>query len=120
MVKGARSAECPHFELSQKSKYNIGSCFYPSQTSNYSIKLPSLSNYGMQTVKCLDTTSSHPESGNKLTNVSRRERTIVPRHVRRLTGCGMNDKSRMRSNANSSDGPTSRGARGQSTQSYHE
>ncbi|KAG8260111.1 hypothetical protein J6590_104284 [Homalodisca vitripennis] len=30
--------ECPHFELPQKSKYNIGSCFYPSQTSNYSIK----------------------------------------------------------------------------------
>ncbi|KAG8253310.1 hypothetical protein J6590_038182 [Homalodisca vitripennis] len=46
--------------------------------------------------------------------------TIVPRHVRRLTGCGMNDNSRMRSNANSSDGPASRGARGQSTQSYHD
>ncbi|KAG8287215.1 hypothetical protein J6590_043585 [Homalodisca vitripennis] len=45
---------------------------------------------------------------------------IVPRHVRRLTGCGMNDKSRMRSNANSSEGPASRGARGQSTQSYHD
>ncbi|KAG8248983.1 hypothetical protein J6590_098542 [Homalodisca vitripennis] len=28
------------------------------------------------------------------------------------TGCSMNDHSRMRSNANSSNGPTSRGARG--------
>ncbi|KAG8337574.1 hypothetical protein J6590_019982 [Homalodisca vitripennis] len=45
---------------------------------------------------------------------------IVPRHVRRLTGCGMNDKSRMRYNANSSDGPASRGARGHSTPSYHD
>ncbi|KAG8261814.1 hypothetical protein J6590_065791 [Homalodisca vitripennis] len=45
---------------------------------------------------------------------------IVPRHVRRLTGCGMNDKSRMHSNANSSDGPASREARSQSTQSYHD